>query len=40
MGIILTEHLSMFIKCERLRDQKQLETELKKRPLLALILTV
>lgn len=35
MGKILTGHLSIFIKCERLGDQKQLETEPKEHPVLA-----
>lgn len=33
VGKILRGHLSIFTKCERLRDQKQVETELKKHPL-------
>lgn len=35
MGKILIGHLSIFTKCERLRDQKQLETESKTHLLLA-----
>lgn len=35
MGKILIGQLSIFTKCERLRDQKQLEIESKKHPLLA-----
>lgn len=40
VGRILSGHLSIFIKRERLRDQRELETELKKHPLFALTLTV
>lgn len=40
VGRILRGHLSILIKCERLRDQRGLEPELKKHPLPALTLTV
>lgn len=40
MGRIRRGHLFILIQCERLKDQRGLETELKKHPLLALTLTV